>query len=47
MDLDHLSHEQVLELNIPTGIPLVYTFDDDGRIEHKKYLFERDDAQKV
>lgn len=27
MDLDHLSKEQVLELNIATGIPIVYQFD--------------------
>ena len=41
MDLDKLTREQVLELNIPTGIPLVYRFDDEGHILDKKYLFER------
>jgi len=41
MDLDHLTREQVLELNIPTGVPLVYDFDDEGNILGKKYLFER------
>ena len=43
----HMPREQVLELNIPTGIPLVYTFDDAGKIEQKKYLFARDDEKKV
>ncbi|MEW6512222.1 MAG: 2,3-bisphosphoglycerate-dependent phosphoglycerate mutase [Bacteroidota bacterium] len=30
MHLDRLSREEVLELNIPTGVPLVYEFDGDG-----------------
>ncbi len=47
MDLDQLTREQVLELNIPTGIPLVYKFDDAGNITEKKYLFTRDDEKKV
>lgn len=37
MHLDKLTKDQVLELNIPTGIPLVYTFDGDKIIE-KEYL---------
>jgi len=41
MDLDKLTREQVLELNIPTGIPLVYDIDSDGNIVSSKYLFER------
>lgn len=41
MDLDKLTREQVLELNIPTAVPLVYDFDDAGNIVDKKYLFER------
>jgi len=41
MELDHLTREQVLELNIPTAVPLVYDFDDNGEILGKKYLFER------
>lgn len=38
MHLDHLTKEQVLELNIPTGSPLLYVFDDKGKIVEKKYL---------
>jgi 2,3-bisphosphoglycerate-dependent phosphoglycerate mutase len=41
MDLDKLTREQVLELNIPTGVPLVYDFDDNGNILSHEYLFER------
>jgi len=41
MDLDKLTREQVLELNIPTGIPLVYDIDDAGNILSREYLFER------
>jgi 2,3-bisphosphoglycerate-dependent phosphoglycerate mutase len=38
MHLDKLTKEQVLELNIPTGAPLLYVFDRNGTILEKKYL---------
>ncbi len=38
MHLDKLTKEQVLELNIPTGAPLLYVFDGNGTIVEKKYL---------
>jgi 2,3-bisphosphoglycerate-dependent phosphoglycerate mutase len=38
MHLDGLSREEVLELNIPTGIPLVYDFDDSGTPVAHTYL---------
>ncbi|MGO8673989.1 MAG: 2,3-bisphosphoglycerate-dependent phosphoglycerate mutase [Capsulimonadaceae bacterium] len=41
MDLDKLTREEVLALNIPTGVPLVYEFGDAGNILSHKYLFER------
>jgi 2,3-bisphosphoglycerate-dependent phosphoglycerate mutase len=44
LGLEGLTAEQVLSLNIPTGIPLVYNFDEDGSITDKKYLFEREGA---
>ena len=47
MDLDQLSREQVLELNIPTGIPLVYDLDTDGKVLSKRYLFTREDEAKA
>ena len=38
MDLDHLTKEQVLELNIPTAVPIVYEFDNSLKILSKKIL---------
>ena len=38
MELDQLDEKQVLQLEIPTGAPLVYEFDDKGKIVSKKYL---------
>ena len=38
MFLDKLTKEQVLELNIPTGVPIVYEFDKSGKIVSKKIL---------
>jgi 2,3-bisphosphoglycerate-dependent phosphoglycerate mutase len=38
MFLDKMTKEEVLELNIPTGVPLVYDFDEQGNIISKKYL---------
>ena len=38
MDLDQLSPGEVLELNIPTGAPLLYEFHADGRVSGRRYL---------
>src|SRR4029434_1197420 len=38
MHLDGLSREQVLELEIPTGVPLLYEIAPDGRVAGKRYL---------
>ena len=38
MHLDNLTKEQVLELNIPTGAPLLYVFDKSGKILEHRYL---------
>jgi 2,3-bisphosphoglycerate-dependent phosphoglycerate mutase len=40
--LDGLSNEEVLELNIPTGIPLVYEFEDDLTPIRRYYLGDAD-----
>ncbi len=37
MELDGLSRKEVLELNIPTGVPLVYNYDG-GKILDRRYL---------
>jgi 2,3-bisphosphoglycerate-dependent phosphoglycerate mutase len=38
MELNHLSKEEVLELNIPTGAPLLYELDDSGKVLAHRYL---------
>jgi len=38
MDLEKLTKEQVLELNLDTGVPLVYELDDRGRVVSKTVL---------
>ncbi len=38
MHLDRLSREAVLELNIPTGAPLLYELDDQGQTITHRYL---------
>jgi 2,3-bisphosphoglycerate-dependent phosphoglycerate mutase len=40
--LDQLSEEQIMELNIPTGIPLVYELDGNLKPTKKYYLGEAD-----
>ena len=38
MHLEHLSREEVLELNIPTGAPLLYDLDDHSAVTAHRYL---------
>src|SRR6478735_5972661 len=38
MELEQLTREQVLELNIPTGAPLLYELDSSGRVTSHRYL---------
>jgi len=38
MQLEQLSKEQVLELNIPTGAPLLYEFDSSDKVVSHRYL---------
>jgi len=38
MKLDKLTKEEVLELNIPTGVPLLYLYDANGNIKEHYYL---------
>ena len=35
---DSLSEEAIVEVNIPTGIPLVYEFDEAFQVQAKYYL---------
>ena len=47
MHLDGLSEEAVAELNIPTGIPLVYELDDDSTVRNRFYLGDPDVVEKA
>jgi len=38
MHLDHLTREQVLELNLGTGVPIVYELDANGKVQEKQIL---------
>jgi 2,3-bisphosphoglycerate-dependent phosphoglycerate mutase len=40
--LDEVSDEEITELNIPTGIPLVYEFDDNLSVVSRGYLGDAD-----
>lgn len=38
MQFEHLTPEEILEINIPTGVPLSYTFDKDFNVLDKHYI---------
>lgn len=38
MYLEHLTPEQILDVNLPTAVPLIYELDSAGRFIDKKYL---------
>ena len=37
-----MSEDEILEVNIPTGVPLVYEFDDNFNVIKKEYLGDAD-----
>ena len=39
---DDMTPEQILEVNIPTGVPLVYEFDDDFKVIKSYYLGDQE-----
>ena len=43
--LDDISEEEIVELNIPTGIPLIYQLDDDLQPISSEYLGDAEAAQ--
>jgi 2,3-bisphosphoglycerate-dependent phosphoglycerate mutase len=45
--LDNISDEEIVELNIPTGIPLVYELDDQLRPLRSYYLGDPEEAKKA
>lgn len=45
--LDNISDEEIPELNIPTGIPLVYELDDELKVIRHYYLGDPDEVKKM
>jgi 2,3-bisphosphoglycerate-dependent phosphoglycerate mutase len=45
--LDGLSEDEVVKLNIPTGIPLIYELDDDLRAVSSRYLGDPEAARRA
>ena len=43
---DGLSNEEIMEVNIPTGVPLVYEFDEAGKVKKKYYLGDAEFVRK-
>ena len=36
--LEQLNEQEIMDVDIPTGVPLVYDFDDNGKVEQRFYL---------
>jgi 2,3-bisphosphoglycerate-dependent phosphoglycerate mutase len=45
--LDHISDEDIVKLNIPTGIPLVYELDDELKPIKSYYLGDPEEVAKA
>lgn len=45
--LDHISEEDILDLNIPTGVPLVYELDDNLNTIRSYYLGDQTEIEKA
>jgi 2,3-bisphosphoglycerate-dependent phosphoglycerate mutase len=45
--LDNISEDEIVELNIPTGIPLVYELDDDLKPLRSYYLGDPEEAKRA
>tara|TARA_B100001146_G_scaffold5612_3_gene4982 strand:+ start:18296 stop:19036 length:741 start_codon:yes stop_codon:yes gene_type:complete len=43
--LDKLSDEAIISVNIPTGVPLVYTLDKNLNVINKEYLMDEDELK--
>ena len=43
---DNLTDKEIIDLNIPTGIPLIYEFDDDFNVLKKYYLGNQEEINK-
>jgi len=44
--LDHLSPEKIMDVNIPTGVPLIYELSDKLEVINKEYLIDNDTLER-
>lgn len=44
--LDKVSDIEIMSVNIPTGVPLVYNFDEDKNVVKKEYLLNPEELQR-
>ena len=42
MHLEHMSEEDVINLNLPTGVPVVYDLDENYEVVHKEYIGDQE-----
>ena len=45
--LDDISSEDIMGMNIPTGIPLIYELDDDARAVNNYYIADESELNKA
>lgn len=45
--LENISDEDIINLNIPTGVPLVYDFDENFNVLGKRYLGNQEEIEKA
>ena len=45
MILDNLSEKEIISVNIPTGVPLVYTLDESLNVTDKQYLVDKEELK--
>ncbi len=43
--LDQLSEKEIMKVNIPTGVPLVYDLNNANNVINKKYLIDKEQLQ--
>ena len=43
---DNLSNDEIINVNIPTGVPLVYEFDDEMKAVKHYYLMDEEQLRK-
>lgn len=44
--LENLSHKDIISINIPTGVPLVYSFDKGNKLLSKEYLISENELKR-